>query len=302
MVVSSATIDSLLKEKEQYAPPKEFTARALVKDDSIYREAGKDFEAFWAHEADSLHWVKTWDKVRDWQAPFAKWFPGGQINVSENCLDRHLTDGRRNKAALVWKGEPGDTKVYTYHQLWREVNKFANVLRGLGVKRGDRVTIYMPMIPELPIAMLACARIGAIHSVIFGGFSSKAVHDRVLDAESPVVVTADYGYRRGGVVRLKKAVDEGIADLSIEKHVVVFKRATGDSAKKEGRDQRWPALMATAAAPVSSTTSALTPGYGNEADPGFRVLIPGRGVMRIMPVSVCHHVSTTGQRLPPIVR
>ena len=243
MVVSSATIDSLLKEKEQYAPPKEFTARALVKDDSLYREAEKDFEKFWAGQAEGLHWVKKWDKVLDWQEPFAKWFPGGKLNVSENCLDRHLTDGRRNKAAIVWEGEPGDKKVYTYHQLWREVNKFANVLKDLGIKRGDRVTIYMPMIPELPIAMLACSRIGAIHSVIFGGFSSKAVHDRVLDAESTVVVTADYGYRRGGLVALKKAVDEGIADLPIVKHVVVFKRAKGDCAMKEGRDQWWDDLM-----------------------------------------------------------
>ncbi len=243
MVVSSATIDSLLKEGERYEPPKEFTARALVKDDSIYREADKDFERFWGREAESLHWIKKWDKVLEWDAPFAKWFVGGKLNVSENCLDRHLHDGRRNKAAIVWEGEPGDKKVFTYYELWRQVNKFANVLKGLGIKRGDRVTIYMPMIPELPIAMLACARIGAIHSVIFGGFSSKAVHDRVVDAESTVVVTTDYGYRRGGLVALKKAVDEGIADLSIVKHVVVFKRASGDCAMKEGRDLWWHDLM-----------------------------------------------------------
>ena len=246
MVVSSATIDSLLKEGEKYVPPKEFTEQALVKDDSIYREADKDFEKFWGREAETLHWVKKWDKVLDWEAPFAKWFVGGKINVSENCLDRHLHDGRRNKAAIVWEGEPGDKKIFTYYQLWREVNKFANVLKGLGVKRGDRVTIYMPMIPELPIAMLACSRIGAIHSVIFGGFSSKAVHDRVVDAESSVVVTTDYGYRRGGLVALKKAVDEGIADLSIVKHVVVFKRAAGDCAMKEGRDLWWHDVMAKA--------------------------------------------------------
>jgi len=247
MVVSSATIDSLLKEGEQYEPPKEFRQKALIKDESIYDEADKDFEKFWAREAESLHWIKKWDRVLEWEAPFAKWFVGGKINVSENCLDRHLRDGRRNKAAIVWEGEPGDKKIFTYYQLWREVNKFANVLKSLGVKRGDRVTIYMPMIPELPIAMLACARLGAIHSVIFGGFSSRAVHDRVEDAHSTVIVTADASYRRGSTVLLKKAVDEGIADLAFVEHVVVFKRQGGDCSMKEGRDAWWHDLMAKAA-------------------------------------------------------
>ncbi len=248
MVVSSATIDSLLKEKEQYPPPEHFRKQALVRDESIYAEAEKDPEAFWAKQAEGLHWTKRWTKVLEWELPFAKWFVGGKINVSENCLDRHLYDGRRNKAAIVWEGEPGDRKVFTYFQLYREVNKFANVLRSLGVKRGDRVTIYMPMIPELPIAMLACSRIGAIHSVIFGGFSSKAVHDRVEDAASAVVVTTDAGYRRGSLVPLKKAVDEGISDLPIVKHVVVFKRAGGDCPMKEGRDVWWHDAMAKAPA------------------------------------------------------
>ncbi len=239
MVVSSATIDSLLKEGEKYEPPKEFRQKALIKDPSIYAEADKDFEKFWGREAESLHWIQKWTKVLEWEAPFAKWFVGGKLNVSENCLDRHLYDGRRNKAAIVWEGEPGDKKVFTYFQLWREVNKFANVLKSLGVKKGDRVTIYMPMIPELPIAMLACARIGAIHSVIFGGFSSRAVHDRVEDAHSTVVVTADSSYRRGNPVFLKKAVDDGIADLPFVEHVVVFKRAAGDCPMKPGRDLWW---------------------------------------------------------------
>ncbi|HLE54121.1 MAG TPA: acetate--CoA ligase [Thermoplasmata archaeon] len=245
MVVSSATIDSLLREKEQYPPPEHFRKQALVRDESIYVEADKDPEAFWGKQAETLHWTKRWSKVLEWELPFAKWFVGGKINVSENCLDRHLHDGRRNKAAIVWEGEPGDRKVFTYFQLWREVNKFANVLKSLGVRRGDRVTIYLPMIPELPIAMLACARIGAIHSVIFGGFSSKAVHDRVEDASSAVVVTADAGYRRGSIVPLKKAVDEGIADLAVVKHVVVFKRAGSECPMKEGRDVWWHEAMMT---------------------------------------------------------
>src|SRR3990172_7795038 len=177
MVVSGATIDSLLKEKEQYPPPEDFRRRALVQDPRILEDAARDPEKFWAEQAKEFTWVKKWDKVLEWKVPFAKWFVGGQLNVSTNCLDRHIPSPRRNKAAIVWEGEPGDKRVLTYHQLWREVNKFANVLKGLGVKRGDRVTIYMPMIPELPIAMLACARIGAVHSVIFGGFSAKAVHD-----------------------------------------------------------------------------------------------------------------------------
>lgn len=244
MVVSSATIDSLLKEKEQYPPSDDFRRRALVKDDAVYAQAAKDPEGFWARQAEQYHWIRKWDKVLEWDAPFAKWFVGGKINVSENCLDRQVHSERRNKAAIVWEGEPGDKKVFTYYQLWREVNKFANVLKSLGVKRGDRVTIYMPMIPELPIAMLACARIGAPHSVIFGGFSSKAIHDRASDAESAIIVTADAGYRRGSLVPLKKTVDEGIADLPSVKHVVVFKRATGDCAMKEGRDVWWHDLMA----------------------------------------------------------
>ena len=246
MVVSSATIDSLLREKEQYPPPETFRRHALVKDEHLYERAMKDFEGFWADEAKQLLWRKRWDKVLQWDEPFAKWFVGGRINVSENCLDRHLKTPLRNKAAIVWEGEPGDKKVFTYHTLWREVNKFANVLKSLGVKRGDRVTIYMPMIPELPIAMLACARIGAIHSVIFGGFSSKAVHDRLEDADSHILVTTDGGYRRGSVVPLKKAVDEAIADLSIVKHVVVFQRMKEPVPMKEGRDIWWHEAMAKA--------------------------------------------------------
>jgi len=246
MVVSSATIDSLLKEKEQYPPSAAFRKGALLKDDSFHRAAARDPEAFWARMAKDLTWIAPWSKVLDWKPPFAKWFVGGRINVSANCLDRHALGPRRNKAALIWEGEPGDRRVLTYHDLWREVSRFANVLKGLDVKRGDRVTIYMPMIPELAIAMLACARIGAVHSVIFGGFSARAIRDRMEDAESSLIVTADGGYRRGAVLPLKNIVDEAITGLDIVQHVVVFKRAGVEVSMREGRDHWWHALMAKA--------------------------------------------------------
>src|SRR5688572_21855541 len=246
MVVSGATIDSLLKEREQYVPSATFRERALLRDDSLYAEAGKDPEAFWGRRAQELDWISPWSKVLEWTPPFAKWFVGGKLNVSANCLDRHVKGPRRNKAALVWEGEPGERRVLTYHDIWREVGRFANVLKDLDVRRGDRVTIYMPMIPELPIAMLACARIGAVHSVIFGGFSARAIHDRVEDAESHVIVTADGGYRRGSVLPLKKIVDEAIADLDHVRHVIVFRRAGVEVPMRPGRDRWWHELTAKA--------------------------------------------------------
>src|SRR5256884_3988369 len=239
-------MDSLLKGKEQYPPPAGFRKDAAVRDDSFRVDAGKEPEAFWARMAATLEWIAPWSKVLDWDPPFAKWFVGGRLNVSANCLDRHLGGPRRNKAAIVWEGEPGERRVLTYHDRWRDVNRFANVLKGLGVKRGDRVTIYMPMIPELPIALLACARIGAVHSVIFGGFSARAIRDRAEDAESHVIVTADGGYRRGTVLPLKKIVDEAIADLDLVKHVVVFRRTGVEVPMREGRDHWWHELMAKA--------------------------------------------------------
>ncbi|HYY47724.1 MAG TPA: acetate--CoA ligase, partial [Thermoplasmata archaeon] len=196
--------------------------------------------------AKDFAWIRPWTKVLEWDLPFAKWFVGGQLNVSANCLDRHLAGPRRNKAAIVWEGEPGDRRVLTYHDLWREVNRFANVLKGLGVKKGDRVTIYMPMVPELPVALLACARIGAVHSVIFGGFSARSIRDRVEDAESQVIVTADGGYRRGTALPLKKIVDEAIQGLDLVRHVVVFKRAGNEVPMREGRDRWWHELLAEA--------------------------------------------------------
>jgi len=248
MVVSSATIDSLLKENEKYPPSEAFRRAAVVQDEGLWERAAKDPEKFWADEAKELHWSKKWTKVLQWDAPFAKWFVGGRLNVSTNCLDRHLKTPRRNKAALVWEGEPGDRRVLTYHALWREVNRFANALKSLGVKRGDRVTIYLPMIPELPIAMLACARLGAVHSVIFGGFSAKAVRERTEDAESAVIITADAGHRRGGLVPLKKTVDEAVAGVPLVRHVVVVKRTGTEVAMQGGRDVWWHDLMARAGA------------------------------------------------------
>ena len=246
MVVSSATIDSLLKERERYPPPAAFRHDAHIQDAALYDEGGRDPEAFWARMAKGLDWIAPWSKVLEWKPPFAKWFVGGKINVSANCLDRHIEGPRRNKAAIIWEGEPGDRRVLTYHDLWREVSRFANALKGLDVKRGDRVTIYMPMIPELPIAMLACARVGAVHSVIFGGFSARAIRDRVKDAESHVIVTTDGGYRRGAVLPLKKIVDEAIDGLEVVRNVVVFRRASVDVPMREGRDHWWHELMAAA--------------------------------------------------------
>ncbi|HWM51371.1 MAG TPA: AMP-binding protein, partial [Thermoplasmata archaeon] len=258
MVVSSATIDSLLREKEQYPPSAAFRKDAGLKDDSFRLDAAKDPEAFWARMAMELQWTAPWSKVLEWNLPFAKWFVGGKLNVSTNCLDRHLSGPRRNKAAIVWEGEPGDRRVLTYHDLWRDVNRFANVLKGLGVKKGDRVTIYMPMIPELPVALLACARIGAVHSVIFGGFSARAIRDRAEDAESHVIVTTDGGYRRGAVLPLKKIVDEAIDGLDVVRHVVVFRRTGTEVTMREGRDHWWHELMAKADAECASESMDAT--------------------------------------------
>ena len=246
MVVSSATIDNLLREREQYPVPDVFREHALVRDDRLWEGAERDPEGFWAAEAEKLHWIKHWDKVLEWNLPFAKWFVGGRLNVSENCLDRHLRSPRRNKVAIQWEGEPGERRSLTYHQLWREVNRFANVLKGLGVRRGDRVTIYMPMVPELPIAMLACSRIGAIHSVIFGGFSAQSIKDRVEDADSHVLVTADAGIRRGNLIPLKQTVDEALSGSEIVQHVIVYRRAGIDVPIYPGRDRWWHELAAVA--------------------------------------------------------
>jgi acetyl-CoA synthetase len=241
--MSEETIEVLLEEGKAFPPPEDFKKQAWVKDDTIYEKAEKDFEGFWAGFAEELHWFKKWDRVLDWNPPWAKWFINGKINVSYNCLDRHIHTFRKNKAALIWEGEPGDSKIYTYWDLYREVCKFANVLKGLGVKKGDRVAIYMPMIPELPIAMLACTRIGAPHSIVFGGFSPASLRDRINDAEARVLITADGGWRRGKAIALKENADEALKETPSIEHVVVVKRTENDISFKEGRDLWWHELM-----------------------------------------------------------
>ncbi len=243
-----SNIDSVLQEKRLFEPPQEFSAHAHIKTreeyDKICAAAEKDPEAFWAGIAKELHWFKPWDKVLDWsQAPTAQWFVGGKFNLSYNCLDRHCQTWRKNKAALVWEGEPGDQRTLTFQQLLTEVSKFANVLKSFGIKAGDRVAIYMGMVPELPIAMLACARIGATHSVVFGGFSANALVDRITDQKAVLVVTQDGGFRRGGEVRLKDAVDEALHHCPTVKHVIVLKRSGREVPMQKGRDHWWHELM-----------------------------------------------------------
>ena len=244
-------IDVLLHEHRKFPPPPAFAKDAHVQSRAIYDQAAADYEAFWAERARDLEWSRPWNKVLEWDPPWAKWFIGGTLNASVNCLDRHIRGARRNKAALIWEGEPGDARTLTYWDLYREVNKFASVLDSLGVKRGDRVAIYLPMIPEVVIAMLACARIGAPHSVVFGGFSSESLRDRINDAECKVLVTADGGYRRGQMLPLKRNADKALEETPSITHVVVVKRA-GDGSEtfaemQEGRDHWWHRLMAHAA-------------------------------------------------------
>jgi len=239
----TGAIDALLDEQRTYLPSQDFRDKAIVKDDSIYAQAASDYEGFWAKVAGELDWFVAWNRVLEWKVPDAKWFTGGKINVSYNCLDRHIRGARRNKAALIWVGEPGDRRTLTYWDLYREVNKFANALRKLGVAKGDRVAIYMPMVPELPIAMLACARIGAVHSVVFGGFSAEALRDRINDAQAKVLITADGGWRRGQIVPLKRDADEALKGTPSIEHVVVVKRGDFAIHMNEGRDHWWHRLM-----------------------------------------------------------
>ncbi|PWB77185.1 MAG: acetate--CoA ligase [Candidatus Methylomirabilota bacterium] len=237
-----------VKERRTFKPPKAFVERAVVHRASIYRTASKDPAAFWERQAKALHWFKPWRRALQWKAPHAKWFIGGKLNVAYNCLDRHVGGPLRTKAALIWEGEPGDTRTFTYWDLYREVNRFAAALRQHGVKKGDRITIYMPMIPEVVIAMLACARIGAPHSVIFGGFSPEAVRDRILDAGSSLVITADGGYRRGAIVPLKKNADIALQACPGVKTVIVVRR-TGQAVEMQpGRDVWWADFIGDASA------------------------------------------------------
>lgn len=235
---------TVLLEEERTIPPKpDFAKQANIKDESVYEFASNEFEKFWSNFAQELYWFKKWDKVLEWNPPYAKWFVGGRLNVSYNCVDRHIHLGRRNKAAIIWEGEPGDTKILTYWDIYREVNKFANVLYKLGIRKGDRVAIYMPMIPELPIAMLACSRIGAVHSVVFGGFSAEALRDRINDAQAVALITADGGYRRGNIIPLKQIADTIINETPSIKHVIVVKRTNTSINMQKGRDYWYHELM-----------------------------------------------------------
>ena len=241
-------IDTLLTEARRFPPAPGFAAQANGTA-QLYEAATRDREGFWAEQARELEWITPWSRVLEWKIPHAKWFVGGKLNVSANCLDRHVRTARRNKAAIIWEGEPGDRRVLTYWDLWREVNRAASALKGLGVKKGDRVAIYLPMIPEAAIAMLACARIGAVHSVVFGGFSAESLRDRINDAEAVALITADGGYRRGQILPLKRFADEAIAACPSIRHVVVVRRRAGGEGDEsfagmtEGRDHWWHRLL-----------------------------------------------------------
>jgi acetyl-CoA synthetase len=247
---SSSAIDSILQEHRVFPPPPDFAAKARLNSrqqyEQMYRESIDTPDKFWARAADELHWFKKWDRVLEWNAPYAKWFVGGKTNLSYNCLDRQIDQGRGDKLALIWEGEPekspgqgGEVRRITYRQLKDEVCRLANGLKKLGVKRGDRVTIYLPMVPEAVVAMLACARLGAPHSVIFGGFSSQAIADRVEDAKSDIIITADGGWRRGAVVPLKKNVDDALTKTNLVKTVVVLERTGSPVEMVRGRDIPW---------------------------------------------------------------
>jgi acetyl-CoA synthetase len=244
-----APIEALLREGRTFPPPEGFRQRANINDPGVYEEAERDPQAFWARWAEQLHWFQKWQRVLEWNPPWAKWFVGGRTNLAYNCLDRHLAGARKNKAAIVWEGEPGEVRILTYWELYRQVCKFANVLKSLGIRKGDRVTIYMPLVPEAAIAMLACARIGAVHSVVFGGFSSEALRDRIQDAQAKVLVTADGGWRRGNIVPLKRNADEALRECPTIEHVVVYHRGCYEQAQvpmTPGRDLWWHELMAQA--------------------------------------------------------
>ena len=249
MSSDSGSLDALLTEDRRFPPLDSFRARAVINDPGIYAHASADREAYWADWAGHLDWFETWEQVLEWTPPYAKWFTGGKLNVSYNCLDRHLEAGHSDRTALIWEGEPGDELTYTYAELHEEVCRFANALKRLGVKKGDRVTVYLPMIPEAAVAMLACTRIGAIHSVVFGGFSPESLADRNNDAEAKVLITADGGWRRGGIVPLKENADEALDASPTVEHVVVVERGGElstqvDPRMREGRDHWYHDLIA----------------------------------------------------------
>src|SRR5256885_14972736 len=233
-----------MPDRHTYPPSPDFVKEAHVRGidayTKLYEQAAANPEAFWGDLAEKkLHWFEKWSQTLDWKPPFAKWFVGGKTNASYNCLDRHLTTARKNKAAIIWEGEPGEQRILTYQELHREVSRFANGLKSLGFKSGDRAIIYMPMVPELPIALLACARLGIIHSVVFGGFSSEALKVRIQDLDAALVITADGGWRRGKEVKLKTTVDEALLECPGVRDVIVHPRTGSDTPMQSGRDQWW---------------------------------------------------------------
>ncbi len=248
--ITNVNLDSTLRENRVFPVPEDFAKKAHVKSlaeyEELYARSVADPEAFWASIARELHWFEPWTKVLEWNLPWAKWFVGGKLNLCYNCVDRHALGARKDKIAIIWEGEPGEIRKLTFGELHVEVQKFANVLKGLGIKKGDRVAVYMGMTPELAIALLACARIGAVHSVIFGGFAANALVDRINDAQCVAVLTQDTSYRRGTEVKLKQVVDEAVANTPSVQHVVVYKRSGSAVNMKEGRDHWWHDLMATA--------------------------------------------------------
>ena len=268
---SAQTIDTLLHENRTFKPLASFARNANADSPGIYRLAEKDPVKFWEKMASELVWKKKWSRGLQWNAPDAKWFVGGKLNVTESCLDRHISrdaECRRNKAALIWEGEPGDKRVLTYWDLYRAVNKFGNVLRKLGVKKGDRVAIYLPMIPELVISVLACARIGAVHSVVFGGFSPEALRDRINDAEAKLLITADGGYRRGQIIPLKHDADVALADCPSIESVIIVKRGDFLLRVKEGRDYWYHRL-------IQEADAYCKPEVMNAEDPLFILYTSG---------------------------
>src|SRR5688500_10418634 len=242
----TSEISTLLDEGRRFPPPEAWRTSANVTDPGLYETAARDPEGFWAAQARELEWMTPWRTVLEWKSPDARWFVGGTLNASVNCVDRHVRSARRNKAAVIWEGEPGDRRTLTYWDLLRQVSAFANVLKSLGVNKGDRVALYLPLIPELAIAMLACARIGAVHSVVFGGFSAESLRDRINDAQAVLLVTADGGYRRGQVVPLKQMADEALRQTPSIKNVIVVQRQAGGPISvdiQEGRDHWYHRLM-----------------------------------------------------------
>src|SRR5437764_6977216 len=241
--VAQQDIQSVLREARKFDPPAEFSQHARIKSmaeyQKLYDASAADCGRLWGNVAGELHWFQKWNKVLAWDLPWAKWFLNGKINLSYNCLDRHVQTARKDKTAILWEGEPGEVRTFTYQQLLREVSKCANALKAMGIKPGDRVAIYMGMTPELAIALLACARIGAVHSVIFGGFSANALVDRFNDAQCIAVITQDSGYRRGNEIKLKATVDEALQSCPSVKHVLVYRRTGSPVEMKKGRDHWW---------------------------------------------------------------